>query len=219
MDSNDPRRVLERLIRDSGDDFAALSRMIGKNAAYIQQYLKRGTPKRLAEEDRRSLAEYFGIDQALLGGPVPSHSAPKAAAATSLISVPRLLLGASAGAGSLADSELRHHAFAFPPDWLRNLGVNPAKLSLIRVEGDSMEPGLSDGDDIMVDHRAGEGPFADGVHVIRFDDVLMVKRIAVGPGRTLSIRSDNAHYPSWENVDPGRITVVGKVVWIGRRVR
>ena len=34
---NDPRKVLERLCAERGDDFAGLSRMLGRNAAFIQQ--------------------------------------------------------------------------------------------------------------------------------------------------------------------------------------
>jgi len=66
---NDPRLVLERLCDERREDFAGLSRMLGRNPAYIQQYVRRGVPKRLGEEERRKLARYFGISEELLGGP------------------------------------------------------------------------------------------------------------------------------------------------------
>src|SRR5215210_5568486 len=94
MTENDPRAQLERLIRERGEDYAGLSRLIGRNPAYVQQYIKRGTPKRLAEEDRRLLARYFGVEEALLGGPGPA-----ARDESGLVSVTRLDVGASAGAG------------------------------------------------------------------------------------------------------------------------
>ena len=59
----DPRRALERLCVERGEDFSALSRLLGKNSAYIQQYLRRGTPKRLKEEERRILSRYFGVPE------------------------------------------------------------------------------------------------------------------------------------------------------------
>src|SRR3954453_7477748 len=65
---NDPRLVLERLCAERGEDFAGLSRMLGRNSAYIQQFVRRGVPKRLGEDERRKLARYFGISEALLGG-------------------------------------------------------------------------------------------------------------------------------------------------------
>ena len=49
----DPRHVLEQLCVERGEDFAGLSKMLGRNAAYVQQYVRRGVPKRLKEEERR----------------------------------------------------------------------------------------------------------------------------------------------------------------------
>ena len=60
----DPRDLLERLCVERGEDFAGLSRMLGRNPAYIQQFVRRGVPKRLKEEERRKLARYFGISEA-----------------------------------------------------------------------------------------------------------------------------------------------------------
>ena len=64
----DARATLERLIADRGDNYADLSRLIGRNAAYIQQFIKRGTPRKLDEDDRRVLARYFGVSEDMLGG-------------------------------------------------------------------------------------------------------------------------------------------------------
>jgi hypothetical protein len=46
----DPRSALQRLIEERGEDYSSLSRLIGRNAAYIQQYIKRGNPKKLGED-------------------------------------------------------------------------------------------------------------------------------------------------------------------------
>ena len=58
---NDPRKVLERLCAERGEDFAGLSRLIGKNPAYIQQFIRRGTPPRLGDDERGKLARYSGV--------------------------------------------------------------------------------------------------------------------------------------------------------------
>ena len=55
------RAALQRLIEERGEDYAGLSRLLGRNAAYIQQYIKRGNPRKLAEDDRRLLARYFAV--------------------------------------------------------------------------------------------------------------------------------------------------------------
>ena len=58
------RANLDRLIRERGADFASLSRLLNRNAAYVQQYIRRKIPRKLDEDDRRTLAEYFGDDLA-----------------------------------------------------------------------------------------------------------------------------------------------------------
>jgi phage repressor protein C with HTH and peptisase S24 domain len=91
-------------------------------------------------------------------------------------------------------------------------------VSLIRVVGDSMQPVLNDGDDIMVDRAEAFRTLRDGIHVIRLDGVLMVKRLARAPGGLLSVLSDNPAYPSWPERDPTEVELVGRVVWVGRRL-
>ncbi|MEP2987611.1 MAG: S24 family peptidase [Parasphingorhabdus sp.] len=216
MENDDPRAVLEQLIRKSGDDFASISGMLGKNPAYIQQFIRRGSPKKLDEQDRRKLAEFYDVDERLLGGPMVRKQ-PPATAPFSLVQVKQMNLGASAGPGSLADDELSG-AMAFGPKWLKRLGSDPAKLSLISVDGDSMEPTLYDGDDIMVDHGAAETTLRDGIYVLRMDDVLLVKRLAVGPSGKISVRSDNPQYPDWDDIDVMDVNIIGRVVWTGRRL-
>ena len=93
---NDPRLVLERLCVERGEDFAGLSRMLGKNPAYIQQFVRRGVPKRLREDERRKLARYFGIAESLLGGP-----ADEAGAINGLLAVKRHPVMVSAGPGAI----------------------------------------------------------------------------------------------------------------------
>lgn len=214
--AEDPRALLERLVRERGEDYVGLSRLIGRNPAYVQQYIKRGSPRRLAEEDRRALARYFRIDEALLGAPEREAQAPGDA----LISVPRLDVAASAGPGAEAGSERSLGRIAFDQAWLRRMRIGGGDgLSMIQVQGDSMVPTLSDGDEILVDARDSGDRLRDGIYVLRVEDVLVVKRIAVNPaGRGLSIRSDNEAYPPWPDCDPGAVDIVGRVVWVGRRL-
>lgn len=217
MASADPRSALERLIRERGEDYAGLSRLIGRNPAYIQQYIKRGSPRRLGEDDRRLLARYLGVDEAVLGG----APAPAPRLGRGMIAVPRLDVGASAGAGALDADERELGAIAFDPQWLRALGFSAAaarELSLIRVEGESMSPTLSDGDEILVDRADAAEGMREGIYVLRREDSLVVKRIALGPAGRVSVRSDNADYAGWPDVDPSALEIIGRVVWVGRRV-
>lgn len=208
-----PQVALQRLIEEHREDYASLSRLIGRNAAYIQQFIKRGTPKQLKENDRRLLASYFGVSEVTLGGPQDDPS-------SDWVPVPVLDVSASAGHGAYNEGEASRGAVGFDPRWLRALTRGPTDgLSIIRVIGESMTPTLADGDEVIVDKRDGVGCLRDGIYVLRLDDSLMVKRLArrpTGPG--VSIRSDNPDYPSWQNVDPSRINIVGRVLWYGRKL-
>jgi hypothetical protein len=220
-ESQNARTALDRLIADRGENYADLSRLIGRNPAYIQQFIKRGTPRKLDEDDRRVLARYFGVAETMLGGGASAEAAPppRLRAAPAVVAVPRLALGASAGGGTLDEDERAAGVMAFDARWLRHLGVRPQRVSIIRVDGESMAPTLSDGDDIMVDHDDDAQRLRDGVYVLRLDGVLMVKRIAMGPLRgRFSVVSDNPHYPDWTDIDPALVDIVGRVVWTGRRL-
>ncbi|HSR00582.1 MAG TPA: S24 family peptidase [Sphingomicrobium sp.] len=211
----EPRLVLERLCAERGEDFAGLSRMLGRNPAYIQQYVRRGVPKRLKEEERRKLARYFSVPETLLGGPPESQQEP-----LGLVSVKRHPVSVSAGPGALVTEELGKPYFAFDERWLKALTPSrPSKLSIVRVEGDSMAPTLSAGDDILVDLGDAAERLRDGIYVLRIDDALVVKRLALNPtGRRITVQSDNPAYPDWPDCSLEEIRPIGRVIWAGRRV-
>ena len=211
----DSREALEQLIRERRDDYAGLSRLLGRNPAYIQQFIKRGSPKRLDESDRKVLAHYFGVSEEVLGGPPDKGTDDK----DRLIPIPRLDIGASAGPGGVAGDETPRSHIAFNEAWLRKLSRGrPSDLSLIKVLGDSMTPTLSDGDDILVDAGDAAEQLRDGIYVLRREDALLVKRIALGlAARRVAIKSDNDAYPDWLDCDLGAVDIIGRVVWAGRR--
>ncbi|MEA3040302.1 MAG: hypothetical protein QOE79_2815 [Sphingomonadales bacterium] len=208
------RAVLERLIEERREDYAGLSRLIGRNAAYIQQFVKRGVPRQLAERDRRTLARYFNVPDEALGGPPPLASGGGA-----IVPLPRLDVRASAGPGANPDGETVTGTVVFDGPWLKRLtGGRTADLSIITVTGDSMAPTLIDGDDILVDRGDAAERLRDGLYVLRRDEALLVKRLAISPAtRLITVRSDNPAYPVWPDCDPKSLAIVGRVVWAGRR--
>ncbi len=210
----EPRLVIERLCAERGEDFAGLSRMLGRNPAYIQQFVRRGVPKRLKEAERRKLARYFAISESLLGGPSEDEGSD------GLVPVMRVAVRASAGPGALVAGEIAKAYFAFDGRWLKALtGTPAAKLSIICVEGDSMAPTLNAGDDILVDPSDCDERLRDGIYVMRVDDSLVVKRIALHPvGRRVTVQSDNPAYPDWPDCDMAEIACIGRVVWAGRKI-
>ena len=206
----DSREKLSELARQRGTSLAALSRMLGRNAAYLQQYIAKGSPRKLEEIDRRRLAQFFGVSEIELGGPEE-----KSSASADWVEVPRLPLEASAGPGATSAAEIPFDAFRFSRRWLREQGLEPAQLSSIRVMGDSMDPLLRDGDEILVDRTPR--PFREGVHVVRLGDALHVKLLqAVPPDRLRLISKNEAYEPV--DVAMADVDVVGRVVWKGGRL-
>ncbi len=215
MKEHDPRAFLARLVADRREGLSSLSRMLGRNPAYVQQFIKRGTPRKLAEADRKILARYFDVDEALLGG------RPSSKVAGGLIAIPRLAVGASAGFGAFDGGERPVAQLGFSKDWLQQLTqARSDDLSIIRVVGDSMYPTLADGDDILVERTPTEQSLRDGIFVLRRDDTLMVKRITLNPSDgSLTVASDNKDYATWTNCSRKDIDLIGRVVWAGRRIR
>ena len=214
MSTDAARHELDRLITSSGESYAAISRLLGRNAAYVQQYIKRGSPSVLEDRDRRRIADYFGVEERILG---PDSGSQR----SELVRVPRLDVRASAGPGAATGAETAIGYLGFDRRWLRDIGRGrPEDLSIVRVRGDSMTPTLIEGDDVLVDRLNDRDGLRDGIYVLRRDDVLLVKRVALTPtANTLTISSDNPAYPTWRDCPLDTVTILGRVVWSGRRHR
>ena len=222
MESSDPRGRLMALVATQGVSLAGLSALLGRNASYLQQFVRKGSPRKLEENDRRTLARFFGVDEEELGGggdPASAQYTGQRRPEAEWIDVPRLGLGASAGPGSLSaalgGSEIAVGQLRFAASWLKRYGLTPAMLSAIEVEGDSMEPALRDGDEILVDRTPR--PLRAGIHVVRIDDVLLVKRIERLGAERLRLISDNPAYAPVERA-LGDVEFIGRVVWKGGRL-
>ena len=205
------RARLVELAEAGRTSLASLSAMLGRNPSYLQQFVRKGSPRKLEEADRRRLAEFFGVSEVELGAD-PQHLRPHDA--DDFIAVPRLPLDASAGPGAFSAEEISFDSYRFSRRWLREMGLEGADLTAIRVEGDSMEPTLRSGDEIFVDRNKRSG---EGIHVVRIGDALHVKQVqASAPGRITLISANESYAP----IDLAReeVEVIGRVVWKGGRV-
>lgn len=69
--SSDPRAVVQREVDAQGTSLNALSLKIGRNAAYLHQWINRRSPRRLPDDERLHLAIALNIDERLLGARDP----------------------------------------------------------------------------------------------------------------------------------------------------
>lgn len=204
----DVRTTLVELAGKRGASFAALSRMVGRNEAYLQQFIKRGTPRRLDEKTRRLLASFFGVDDSVLGGERRAE----------LIAVPRIDAEAAAGPGRLVEDDRVIGEERIDPRIAMRLGVSPAALTMIVARGSSMEPVIHDGDALFVDTADRRVSSRPGLFVLRLEGALLVKRVA-RIGFDLHIASDNPAASAIAPVRADRADIIGRVVRLTRALR
>jgi len=65
------RELVVGRLAEIGETLKSASEKLGRNHAYLQQFVQRGTPARLPEDVRRDLAALIGVDEALLRGEAP----------------------------------------------------------------------------------------------------------------------------------------------------
>lgn len=215
------RSRLDQLIRDHSEDgYTSISSLIGKNHAYIQQFIKRGIPKQLRPIDRKILAKHFGVPDEYLGGlsgfsesTTPYHSP------INTLFISYYDVKASAGSGAVNEFDTLMGTLPFDKNLLRDLGCSePDHLAVLKVHGDSMTPTLNDGDDILLDTRI-EHARRDAIYVLRNEGTLLVKRVSVNPATGLiTVKSDNPLYENWENCPAESVDLIGRVIWVGRKL-
>lgn len=130
---------------------------------------------------------------------------------------------ASAGNGSFVTGDLTSytHAVEFENAYFAQIFQrgNAKGLSIINVDGDSMEPTIGSGDLLFVDttKSAYQG---DGVYVFSYGENLYVKRLQFA-GDVLLVISDNPRYKEWEikKENEHKFKIHGKVEFMQGHIR
>ena len=78
-----------------------------------------------------------------------------------------------------------------------------------------MEPFLRVGDRVVV--NLSPQPFRDGIHLVRLEGALLVKRVAAQGGGRLPLLSQNLSYPPIEGLVED-VEIGGRVVWKSGRL-
>lgn len=122
----------------------------------------------------------------------------------------------SAGGGLLPDNTIEMRV-AFRRDWIQRKG-DPSNMSIIRVQGDSMEPTLMSGDIVLVDHGRNFIDPWGGIYALVSDSRIMIKRLQVlSHIGKIRVISDNQKYEPYV-VSPDQLVINGKVIWFGREI-
>lgn len=137
---------------------------------------------------------------------------------TDLIEVPILEDPIGAGSGrNIRDEAVEGWAW-IPADHLR--GRRAHRLCAVRVRGHSMEPFISEGAIVVVDHDDREKIDPNAIYAVKVDEEQSaIKHVALS-GKALTLISAN---PDLKHFPPIRVdlrrhpdAVIGRVVWVGQ---
>lgn len=218
------KRFLTTRIEERGTNLATVSKQLGKNHAYLQQFVNRGIPRTLPEEVRRRLSDILDVDDALLGGPRKSFAGNRldpAEEVGDVVMVKEVDALVSAGAGVInGEHDGVKKVWPFNGRFIRDeLGLGGSELTIVEIRGDSMSPTLSSGDRVMVNHddkQVSQG----GIFAVWMGDGTVVKRIEQVPASNppvVKLISDNPLHSNYE-VPAVDVSIIGRVIWRSSRI-
>jgi phage repressor protein C with HTH and peptisase S24 domain len=181
-------------------------------------------------ENLKKILDYYGCSYGWLmageGVPFPDRNAPGLIPGPTPVSPDfppdefvfiRQVNGKISAGGGLMPDNSADMKIAFRRDWISRKG-KPDQMSLIKIDGDSMEPTLLSGDLVLVDHNRNAIAPQGGIYAIAIDHEIMIKRVQpVFPEGKLRVISDNKQYDPFE-IATDRLRVNGKVIWFAREM-
>lgn len=202
---------------------AELARRVGLSQPTIHALIKGGSQ---GSKHLHKIARALNTSTHFLAGEtddpaanaVPVPTPQSIADQLDLTLVPQLELGYSMGGGSVFN-DYRHTGFrAFDRGWLKSIARGAfSDLFVARGEGDSMQPTLMDEDMVLIDTSQKFIHQQDRIWAISYGDLGMIKRVRRLATGAYRIISDNQNIKPFDVVDE-EMHVVGRVVWIGRRI-
>jgi phage repressor protein C with HTH and peptisase S24 domain len=173
------------------------------------------------------MAQTYNVPVAQLLGAGPLHEGPTAGAPASVealelgpyIYVPHFDVTVSAGPGAFQHVENVIAMRPFDAGFIRHdLGIQHKVIAMCSVAGSSALPDLKPRDTVMVDLR-DRSVAHEGLHIVRLDDTLMLKKLQRLPGKVLRVSSTNLEYPPFEitgfEESQRDFEVIGRVRWAG----
>jgi len=119
--------------------------------------------------------------------------------------------------GTFTSDYVEEQVHHFPRLWVESITSSPpALLTIARGRGDSMDPTIRDRDMVIIDRSRRKLDEQDAIWALAVGEIGMIKRLRAR-GQTIIIQSDNDRV-SDEEVHGEEVTLVGRVVFIGRRV-
>ncbi|MCX8017659.1 MAG: helix-turn-helix transcriptional regulator [Rhodocyclaceae bacterium] len=208
--------LAERLrlaLEQAGMSQAELARRIGVTPGAVSLWLS-GETKTLKASNAVLLAKHLGVNPEWLAtgrGQMREHAAEPVEAGAELVPVARVQLKLEAGITGyhVQQCDGSGQPIFFRRDFIDRKGWRPSSLIALRVDGDSMEPTLYDGDLVVI--NTDETHPQDGhVYAINYEGQPVIKRLRRDAGQWW-LDSDNPRYKP-KRCDEHAI-LVGRVVY------
>ena len=175
------RARLIALLEDKRFSLAEASRRIGRNAAYLFQYVHRNTPRKLDEDTRQALAEILGVHETVLREGAPTQLSDVAQDYAASNRLPLVGSTASTDQSHILMNDGEPRGYVDRPPYLA--GADDAFA--VEMVGDSMEPryragellhihparAIARGDDVLVELTGGIAMIRE---FVRIEDDTMV---------------------------------------------
>ena len=204
---------LDHLIRSSADDdYTSVSIMLGKNHAYIQQYITRGVPKCLNNKDMLLIKNHFQIDDAYFGKPEDFKS-------IDFFSMPSSPLIKNEEFIVVKNYDKKETHTVINKKWLsKTESIDPINLVMVTTPDNSMMPTIIKNDQLLID-AAQTRISHNGLYISIKDDIISVFRISINPSNgRYTLMSDNPLFQNWDDITPEDVTIFGTIIWIGHTV-
>jgi phage repressor protein C with HTH and peptisase S24 domain len=201
---------------------ARLAEQAGVNRSFVYDIL-RGRSANPSAEKLSKIADVLRVesDWLLRGIGDVEGDDPLADGDYGYVQIRSARVTASMGAGSIVEDDVEEgEPYHFRRAWIRDgLKAAPDDLRILHVEGDSMEPTLTERDIVLID-SSRTTPTPPGIFVL-FDGMgLVAKRLEHIPNSDppmVRIISDNARYSAYERT-ADEINIVGRIRWFAREM-
>ena len=213
------RKILTELIKTHPNkpNLKNLSLALGRNAAYLHQFIHRGSPRVLPEEVRYRLADMLDVDESLLRQDSLSDGGQSEAALSENVGrwgVPTLLSIEFFDHPSQVDACSR--PWLLPSDMLsRNRIDNVASLRLAVVGDSNADQSIHSGDVVMFD-LSDSSPHRAGLFCIDGGDHIRVRHLE-SPETEPPVKYVISHDSGIGYVvEDSQITILGRVIFHSR---
>jgi phage repressor protein C with HTH and peptisase S24 domain len=215
-------RISDRL-RVMGLSQSELARRVGLAQSSIHALINRNKVGSkhihvIARELHTTPAYLSGETDDPEAGYVPAPTAEQIAQHLGMRLIPEIGLDFALGGGAFVDGHVETSMVPFRSDWLDRLTrYGPSDVFLTRGDGDSMMPTILDEDDVLVNRADNLITRQDRIWALAYGDLATIKRVRRTAQGSFLLMSDNTAVSPIEATEE-EIHVVGRVIWIGRRM-